>query len=124
MSAGLCCIASNSNVVDHPNLFHGFSNAVHANGDNRKSIARYVFITGGGAITWQLKQQMAVALSSTESEYVALSEVAHEACWLRSLHEELGFPQRSPTVIQSNNKGVIAIAKNRQYHKRSKHIDV
>jgi hypothetical protein len=34
-----------------------------------------------------------VALSTMEAEYIALSEAAHEAYWLRNLYEELGFPQ-------------------------------
>jgi hypothetical protein len=62
--------------------------------------------------------------SRTEAEYVALSEAAREACWLRSLYEELGFPQLVPTLIRGDNDGSIAIAKNPQFHKRTKHIAI
>jgi len=37
----------------------------------------------GGAITWKSKKQTIIAMSSTESEYVALSEAGHEAFWLK-----------------------------------------
>jgi len=41
---------------------------------------------------------------------VALSKVAQEACWLRSLYSELGLLQEVvPTLILGNNKGLIAI---------------
>jgi len=46
-------------------------------------------------------------MSSTESEYVALSEAGKEAFWLRNLYDELGFPQMGPTVIKSDNEGSV-----------------
>jgi hypothetical protein len=61
-------------------------------------------------------------LSSTEAEYVALSEAGREACWLRNLYEELGQSQEKPTLIKGDNDGSIAMARNPQFHKRSKHI--
>jgi hypothetical protein len=63
---------------------------MYANTDDCKSTSGYVFVSGGGAITWQSKKQTTVALSSTKAEYVALSKAGREACWLRSLYEELG----------------------------------
>jgi hypothetical protein len=68
------------------------------------------------------KKQSVIALSSTESEYIALSEAGQEACWLRSLHAELGFPQEKPCVLRGDNDGSIAMARNPQFHKKAKHI--
>ena len=46
-----------------------------------------------------------------------------EAFWLRNIYEELGLLQKdTPTEIQGDNEGSIAMAKNLQFHKRSKHI--
>ena len=53
---------------------------------------------------------------------MALSEAGREACWLRSLFEELGENQSLPTLIKGDNDGSIAMAHNPQFHKRSKHI--
>ncbi|CAM9917866.1 unnamed protein product [Choristocarpus tenellus] len=39
----------------------------------------------GGAISWMSKVHRVVALSSTESEYIALSSVAQELLFLRSV---------------------------------------
>ena len=54
-----------------------------------KSTSGYVFTLNGGPITWASKRQTVVALSSTEAEYIALSETAKEAAWLRLLLTEL-----------------------------------
>src|SRR6266850_2381147 len=109
---------------ERSNLFHGYADAAYGNLDERRSTTGYVFITGKGAITWRSKRQPTVALSSTEAEYVALSESAREACWLRSLFGELGYKLVEATEIFSDNEGAVAMAKNPQFHQRAKHIEI
>jgi hypothetical protein len=75
-------------------------------------------------ITWKSKKQTIIAQSSTEAKYISLAEAAHKVCWLRSLHEELGYTQKGPSLIKCNNEGAIAMAKNLQFHQRSKHINI
>jgi len=70
-----------------------------ANADDQKLTSGYVFMMAGGAITWYAKKQSITALSSMEAEYIALSKVACEAHWLRSLFYELGFTQILLTTI-------------------------
>jgi hypothetical protein len=65
-----------------------------------------------------------VALSSTESEYIALSTGARDAVWLRRFLNELEFPQGESTTIYVDNQSSIRLAKNPEMHNRSKHIDV
>jgi len=91
------------------NLFRGFADAAFANADDYKSTTRYVFLVSEGAITWKSKRQTIIAMSSTESEYIALSAAGREAFWLRNLYDELGFPQMGPTVIKSDNEGSIIL---------------
>ena len=100
----------------------GYADAAYANNEDYKSTSGYVFIAQGGAITWRSKKQTTIALSSMKAEYVAISKAAREACWLRSLYDELGFTQDDLTLIRGDNDGSIAIAKNPQFHKRTKHI--
>ena len=52
------------------NIFHGFADAAFANHDDHKLTSGYVFLAAGGAITWKSKNQMTIALSSTQAEYV------------------------------------------------------
>jgi Reverse transcriptase (RNA-dependent DNA polymerase) len=106
------------------NLFYGFSDAAFANADDNRSISGYVFLSNGGAITWGSKKQTTIALSSTEAEYVALSEASREAIWLRYLYGELGFIQKEPILLLGDNDGSIAMAKNPEFHKRTKHVDI
>jgi hypothetical protein len=73
---------------------------------------------------WKSKKQTVIALSSTEAEYVALSEAGREATWLRNLYGELGYPQKGPTVIKGDNDGSVVLMHNPQFHQRSKHIAI
>ena len=107
---------------DQKNMCHGYADAAYGNADDYKSTSGYVFLVAGGAVTWSSKKQTTIALSSTEAEYVALSEAGREACWLKSLYDELGYEQREPILIRGDNDGSIAMAKNPQFHKKSKHI--
>jgi len=62
----------------------GYADADWASDRNdRKSTSGYVFILGGGTMSWSSKKQSAVALSSTEAEYIAGGHAAKEAVWLR-----------------------------------------
>ena len=115
---------NSSESANNLNIFHGYADAAFANQDDCKSTSGYVFIASGGAITWRSKKQTTVAQSSTEAEYIALAEAAREACWLRNLYDELGYSQSNPTLIRGDNNGSIAMARNPQFHQRSKHIAI
>ena len=123
-SYGITYSKSPSNNTDNPNHFYGFADAAFANQDDFKSTSGYVFMASGGAITWRSKKQTTVALPSTEAEYVALAEAAREASWLRNLYDELGYTELGPTLIKGDNNGSIAMARNPQFHQRSKHIAI
>jgi hypothetical protein len=111
-------------VLDHPNQFLGYADAAFASADEPRSTTGYVFMMAGGAITWFSKKQSIIAMSSTEAEYIALSEATREARWLRNLFSELGFAQTLPTTIRGDNEGSLALARNPQFHKRAKHIEL
>ena len=105
--------------------FYGWMDADFANDPNdRLSISGYVFKLGEGPISWSSKKQHAVALSTTEAEYTAMAHAAREAIWLRNLFGELYLPQRLPTILYGDNQSALAIARDPQYHARSKHFDV
>ena len=64
-----------------------------------------------------------VTLSFIDAEYVALTEAAKEALWLKGLMKELGYEQKVVT-INCDNQSAIYLCKNQVFHERSKHIDV
>lgn len=49
------------------------------NKDNRRSTTGFVFLIADGPVTWALRMQKTVAKSSTEAEYMALSEPAQKS---------------------------------------------
>jgi len=91
--------------------------------DNRRSITGYVFTIGGNTISWKSRQQKVVAISTTEAEYMALTDAVKEALWLRGFSEELGFAQES-VEVNCDSESAIALAKNSVHHERTKHIDI
>ncbi|KAH9668968.1 hypothetical protein KPL70_021600 [Citrus sinensis] len=94
-----------------------------ADKDRRRSITGFVFTMCGGAISWKSSLQSMVALSTTEAEYIALTEAVKEAIWLRGLVSELGFKQKV-VKVSCDSSSAIQLSKNPKYHERTKHIDV
>ena len=101
----------------------GFCDADYATDlDRRRSVTGYVFQVGGNTISWRSGLQHIVALSTTESEYMALAEAFKEALWLKGFVSELGFKQDDVRVF-SDSQSAIHLAKNGGFHERTKHID-
>ena len=92
--------------------------------DDRHSTSGNVFLLAKGALSWLSKKQATVALSTAEAEYVALSAATQEAIWLRRLLTDVGESLEDPIVINEDNQGAIAMAKNPVGHARTKHIDI
>nr|GEV05530.1 retrotransposon protein, putative, Ty1-copia subclass [Tanacetum cinerariifolium] len=67
--------------------------------------------------------QHVVALSTTEAEYMALTEAAKEAIWLKGLLEELGVELNRVTV-NCDNQGAIHLSRNHVFHEMTKQINV
>ena len=69
----------------------GYSDAnFQTDRDNFRSQSGWVFTLNGGSITWKSSKQETVADSTCESEYIAASEVAKEAIWLKNFIGDLG----------------------------------
>ena len=102
----------------------GFVDASYAEEIGRKSRSGYSVVVDDCVISWYSKKQTIVALSSTEAEYVALSEIAKEILWMRELCAEVGQPMIDATTIFEDNKSAIAIAHDPVHHGRVKHIQV
>jgi hypothetical protein len=95
--------------------------------DTRRSTSGYVFHIGSAAISWSSKRQPTVSLSSCEAEYIGQTNATKEAIWLRGflrqIHPDLDQGPGA-TIIYGDNQGAIALAKNPQFHARTKHIDI
>ncbi|KAJ9551376.1 hypothetical protein OSB04_015421 [Centaurea solstitialis] len=93
--------------------------------DDSRSQSGWVFLLNGGAVTWKSSKQDTVADSTCESEYIAASEAAKEAAWLKNFIGDLGVvPSISePIEIFCDNEGAVALTKEPKDHGKSKHIE-
>ena len=92
--------------------------------NDHKSTSGYIFTLSGGAILWSSKKQSTVTLSSTKAKYIASTHAAKEAIWLRRLFTGLQQPLSFPIPLHIDNQSAITIAKNPEFHDRTKHIDI
>ena len=104
--------------------------------ENRRSTGAYICTISDGtsnsphtAISWSSKQQPTIALSSTEAEYMAMTQACKEAIWVRRLLTELAtemtpYDTAAPITIFADNQGSMALAKNPEFHSRTKHIGI
>ncbi|KAG8485491.1 hypothetical protein CXB51_021304 [Gossypium anomalum] len=91
--------------------------------DRRRSLTGYVFTIGGCAISWKATLQTTVALSTTEAEYMAITEACKEAIWLKGLFNKLNEDLQISTVF-CDSQSAIFLTKDQMFHERTKHIDV
>ena len=109
--------------------------------DDRRSCSGYNFWAWGSPISWASKRQQSVALSSCEAEYMAASDAAREAVWLKRLYEmDLGYKDLTvetrgdlsekeyqggkPLTIFEDNLGCIYLSRNPVNHKSNKHVEI
>mmetsp|Transcript_27211 Transcript_27211/g.68699 ORF Transcript_27211/g.68699 Transcript_27211/m.68699 type:complete len:292 (-) Transcript_27211:415-1290(-) len=90
----------------------------------RRSTSGYVVLYNGTPIAWHSGLQSIVALSTCESEYIALAECAREISYLRTVVAFLRREDPNPTEVFEDNQGTIQLVENPVHHKRSKHIEV
>src|SRR3954465_3633416 len=102
----------------------GFVDSDYAGGlDKRRSLTGYLFTLSGSVISWKATLQNTVALSTTEAEYMALTEAVKEAIWLQGLARELGMTQEK-TAVFCDSQSAKHLSKNQVYHERTKHIAI
>ena len=103
----------------------GYSDADWASDmDSRRSTTGNVFMIAGGAVSWLSQKQSTVALSTAESEYIALSSAAQETVWLRQLLADIGEHCSKAVTVWEDNQAAIGLTRNPIGHKRTKHIDI
>ena len=121
-------------TTQHRRLLYGANNSTELIGysdsdwagdrNDRRSTTGYTFMLSGGPIAWAAQKQRTVALSSTEAEYMALTDCLKHTQWTLSLLQQLLFDVELPIDIFCDSTGAQSIASNNVYHKRTKHIDI
>jgi len=88
---------------------------------DRKSTSGYLIMLHGAVVAWRSSKQTIVALSSTEAEYVALSDCCRVVARVRNLLNALGEPITRALVYEDNTSTMRWTEKGGM---RTKHIDV
>ena len=105
----------------------GYADAAYANARQFKSTTGFCYMINGAPVSWTSKRQSITAQSTTESEYIALSEAGKQAVWLRhllyALRKSHVYTKKS-TLIYADNQGSIDLSANPVFHSRTKHIQV
>ena len=65
-----------------------------------------------------------VVLSTTEAEYVAVSEVVKEIKFLYQMLRSMEIKLPLPIKVQVDNVGAIRLANNSSVSERTKHVDL
>ncbi|CAB0019509.1 unnamed protein product, partial [Nesidiocoris tenuis] len=102
----------------------GYSDADHGgDGETGRSTSGVLCLYSGGAVSWLSQRQASVAISTTEAEIVAASEGAKELVWLKRLLESMVGRIETPQ-LEIDNEAALKLAKNPEYHRRTKHIRI
>ena len=101
------------------------------NADAVMSRTGYVLMYAGCPVTWCSKLQTEVTLSTTEAEYIALSQALREVIPLMQLLTEVNkvFSLNLPTPevhckVWEDNNGCITLAQSQKFSPRTKHIAI
>ncbi|GJY13378.1 hypothetical protein Tco_0382687 [Tanacetum coccineum] len=79
----------------------------------------YVKLRGCCLTSWFSKKQTALAISTTEAEYVSAGKACQQALWMKQ-----ALIDYDDVPIMCDNKGAIDLSKNPAQHSRTKHIKI
>ena len=92
--------------------------------DTRRSVSGYVLFVQGVPVSWRSKANKTVTLSSTEAEWIALSEAVKEVMFVVQLLDSMRIKYHLPVTVRVDNIGAIFMSKNINTSSRTKHVDV
>ena len=92
--------------------------------DTRCGVYGYIIYFGGVPVAWKSKSMKSVVLSTTEAEYVAVSEVVKEIKFLYQMLRSMEIKVPLPINVQVDNVGAIWLANNSSVSERTKLVDL
>jgi Reverse transcriptase (RNA-dependent DNA polymerase)/gag-polypeptide of LTR copia-type/Zinc knuckle len=91
--------------------------------ETRISVTGFVIYLLDVPVCWRSKSQKGVTLSSTEAEYVAISEAVKEVKFVYYLLCDLHIKVKLPIVVKTDNIGAIFMSENASTGVRTRHVD-
>ncbi|GJY35139.1 retrovirus-related pol polyprotein from transposon TNT 1-94 [Tanacetum coccineum] len=90
---------------------------------DRKSTSGVCTFVGCCLTSWFSKKQTALAISTTEAEYVSAGKACQQALWMKQALVDYDIKLDDIPVL-CDNKGAIDLSKNLVLHSRTKHIEI
>ncbi|GJX23554.1 retrovirus-related pol polyprotein from transposon TNT 1-94 [Tanacetum coccineum] len=90
---------------------------------DRKSTSGFCTFMGCCLTSWFLKKQPALAISTTEAEYVSVEKTCQQALWMKQALVDYGI-SLDDISIMCDNKGAIDLSKKPVQHSGTKHIEI
>ncbi|GJX82733.1 hypothetical protein Tco_0332214 [Tanacetum coccineum] len=90
---------------------------------DRKSPSGICTFMGCCLTSWFSKMQTALAISTTEAEYVSAKKACQQVLWMKQALIDYGI-SLDDIPIMCDNKGAIDLSKNPVQHSRTKHIEI
>ncbi|CAM8878112.1 unnamed protein product [Rhodiola kirilowii] len=112
---------------EFPSVIEGYSDASWiSNEEDHSSTSGWVFLLGGGVISWASEKQTCISSSTMESELVALAAALKEAEWLKNMIHEIPLWERpiSPISIHCDSAAKLAKVYSHVYNGKSRHLGV
>nr|GEV53642.1 ribonuclease H-like domain-containing protein [Tanacetum cinerariifolium] len=91
--------------------------------DTRRSTSGSAQFLGDKLVSWSLKKQKSIAISTIEAGTIAMSGCCAQILWMRSQLTDYGFAFNK-IPLYCDNHSTIALCCNNVQHSRSKHIDI
>ena len=92
--------------------------------DTRRSRFGYAIYVGKSLVAWCSKLHPALAMSSAEAEYTAVTEAAKAIKWIVSLITFLGITPHTPIPVYEDNDACRVMSTSSQVSGRNKHFEL
>ncbi|GJV27821.1 retrovirus-related pol polyprotein from transposon TNT 1-94 [Tanacetum coccineum] len=112
-----------------PKAWSGIETIVYADSDHagdyvdQKSTSGICMFMGCCLTSWFSKKQTALAISTTEAEYVSAEKACQQALWMKQALVDYGI-RLDDIPIMCDSKGAIDLSKNPVQHSRTKNIEI
>jgi len=91
--------------------------------ETRISVTGFIIYLQGAPVCWRSKAQKGVTLSSSEAEYVAISDAVKEIKFLYFLLQNIGIDVELPIVVKTDNIGALFMSQNSSTGVKTRHVD-
>jgi hypothetical protein len=112
--------------TEYPRVLEGYCDANWtSDADEMYATSRYVFLLGGGAVSWNSCKQTILTMSTMEAELTALDTASIEAEWLHEFLMDLSVVEKPTSSISMNcdNQTVIVkVNSSKDNMKSSRHV--